>query len=42
MGRTDPLPGPARKVFGPNAVLRLTVRDRDGHAAETLAAPSDT
>lgn len=35
-----PLPGTALKLFGPNAALRLTVRDRDGLAADTLAPRS--
>lgn len=34
-----PLPATARRVFGPGAALRLTVRDRDGQAATTLAGP---
>ena len=34
-----PLPEGARRLFGPNAALRLTVRDREGHAAEELSRP---
>lgn len=33
------LPSAARRLFGPNVALRLTVRDRDGHAADALAGP---
>ena len=33
------LPATARKLFGANAALRLTVQDREGHGAATLASP---
>jgi hypothetical protein len=36
-----PLPPTARKLFGANAALRLTVQDREGHGAATLAAPQE-
>jgi pimeloyl-ACP methyl ester carboxylesterase len=37
--KTFPLPGTARRLFGPDAALRLTVRDREGTAAEELSQP---
>lgn len=37
--KTFPLPGPAQRLFGPNAALRLTVQDREGGAAEKLSQP---